>query len=571
LHPMKVDVPDGSVTAIIGPVSSGKSTLLNFLAGSLDHNLTVDGFVNLPGTKSFLPQETCLHSFYTPRTYIMHYDRLTTGRLKGEKSNEEIDHLLGSLGIMEERRDTIVGDQFRRGLSEGEKRRLNLGLMVLGAPDTLFCHEPLGGLDSETSLRVMEFLKGYASHSGRRVILTIDQASSFIWTLLDNVILLSKGQLIYEGPRFDMESFFAHNNLPTPKRFNPIEHYIAAVCEYRNHGNRNANKLTIDGWAASFKTWQQEADRDEGDALAADEEVCFPASIQEVVVKRSAIQSSLLVNKACIMVELVKRYSFDLWLNPGILWIRLAMYSILSLFIGLLFYDLGDKTSYMSIQSRAAILFYSVSFYTLMVLAVIPFRVYDRAIMAKEVFNGYYHPILHHFAVAIGTLPGVAILAFFTTTIMVSMTGLRAPCVFFLNMLLSLFCAESIAQMVSIFVKNYINGIAGLAGIFGLASLLQGFMLVPTEFPVWLRWAYNVPFHTYSWRSFMFLEFSGDDITFSGGEFSSGMDVLRAYDISEVNTSRDMVIIFCYGLLIHLLSTGILFVKSRYGKKLKDE
>ena len=83
----------------------------------------------------------------------------------------------------------------------------------------LFCEDPVEGLDSETALHVMEFLKGYISNPNRRVVVTLNKPSQFIWSLIDNVVLLSKGRVVYEGPRFDMESFFAFHKRPTPARF----------------------------------------------------------------------------------------------------------------------------------------------------------------------------------------------------------------------------------------------------------------------------------------------------------------------------------------------------------------
>lgn len=59
----------------------------------------------------------------------------------------------------------------------------------------------MAGLDSETSLHVMEFLKGYIANTSRRVVVTLNRPSLFVWNLIDNVVLLSKGHLVYEGPR----------------------------------------------------------------------------------------------------------------------------------------------------------------------------------------------------------------------------------------------------------------------------------------------------------------------------------------------------------------------------------
>ena len=96
---------------------------MKFLSGSLDNSIDCKGSVNLPGTKSYLGETTNLHGFYTPQTYLKHYDRLTTGLAKGGKSQKEIDGILNSLGILEHRQHVKVGDLFRRGLSEGERRR----------------------------------------------------------------------------------------------------------------------------------------------------------------------------------------------------------------------------------------------------------------------------------------------------------------------------------------------------------------------------------------------------------------------------------------------------------------
>eukprot|EP00957_Ditylum_brightwellii_P170837 13003188-Ditylum_brightwellii.AAC.1 len=71
----------------------------------------------------------------------------------------------------------------------------------------------------------MKFLRAYTrAYPCRRVVLTIHQPSSFIWQLIDNVVLLAKGRVIYQGPRSVMESFFASEGQSTPKDYNPADH-----------------------------------------------------------------------------------------------------------------------------------------------------------------------------------------------------------------------------------------------------------------------------------------------------------------------------------------------------------
>lgn len=597
LHPMRVDIPAGSITAILGTAQSGKSTLLKFLAGCMDKNMVYDGLVNLPGSSSYLPEETHLHRFYTARTYIEHYDRLlsagtgnasrdtgdenaSTSNLFNRKSftspkmaSSDVDRLLDSLRIDADRRDTIVGDAFARGLNPGEQRRLELGLQVLGAPDNIFCEDPVAGLDSETSLHVMEFLKGYISKSNqRRAIVTLNKPSLFVWNLIDNVILLSKGRIVYEGPRFDMENFFAFHKRPTPKRFSPLEHYLAVVNNFRSPD-------AAVNWETAFKQWQEEAEDDEGDTLADDIETCFPSAIPDVIIPRQiSVQNgnqngpAQLLSRLCCcsgwgqkFMVLLHRYLLNMIKNPGMLLIRLVMYTGLSLVLGLLFYNLNWEDDSQAVNSCAALLFYSSSFFIFMVVAVMPFLAHDNFVRDKEILNGHYHPVTAHLAMTVASIPGFLLLSIVITGILCGMVKLQNAGTFFSVLTLALWCAESYAFLMSLCVRNYIIAIVLLAGIFGVSMPLQGFMLVPSKFSKWLFWTHQVPFHTYAWRSLMYNEFSNT---------SYGNQVLKSYEIEDTNITHDIVVLFCYGCIIQLVCLGILFLKSSaniMAPKIKEE
>ena len=62
---------------------------------------------------------------------------MTTGQLRCSNMRKEIDQFLETLGIVNEMKDTLVGDIFLRGINLGERWRLELGLMVLAAPETV--------------------------------------------------------------------------------------------------------------------------------------------------------------------------------------------------------------------------------------------------------------------------------------------------------------------------------------------------------------------------------------------------------------------------------------------------
>jgi len=415
LHAMLVRFPIGQITAILGPSGCGKTTLLDFVTRSISGGAVAKGVVNLPGRSGYVPQGDKLHGFYTCYSYMKHYARLS-GLEMNEETEHKIDSILESLGLSTHKH-TIVGDLFRRGLSGGQKRRLSVALEALGSPPNLFLDEPTSGLDSESALRLIKFLRSYVRESpGRRVILTIHQPSSFIWKEMENIVLLSQGKLMYQGSRNQIENFFEVNNAPTPTSYNPADHYVTMVnSDFTLH--ENAIILSPDDWETAFTQWSASNSHELSSPKVQSENIVTPFSPRGNTISR--------------IIELTRRYFKNLILNPGILGTRLAMYTMLSLLIGALFWNLGASVTFTSIQSRIAVLFYSVAFFVFMSVAVLPFTVMERDIVEKEVRNSYYHPAVYQVAQAVASIPGAAILALVTCILICSMTSLRAPLWFF--------------------------------------------------------------------------------------------------------------------------------------------
>ena len=407
--------------------------------------------MEIDGTKALIPQADHLHGFYTCQSYLEHYTRLS-GNILDNNSRDRISKLLTNLGL-KDCKDVKVGDIFQKGLSGGQKRRLSVALEANSNPQNLFLDEPTSGLDSESAYRVMKFLKSYVKKGkGRRVVLTIHQPSSYLWKLIDNVILLAKGRLIYSGPREQMETFFEISGFPTPPDFNPADHYVTAA---NDEFLTNENKLSVKEWASAFDTYKKDPD--------------FVIQCKTSKMQKSQHSKKMTTSERAgdirTVFELTNRYFLNLWFNPGILAVRVFMYSMLSAMLGALFWKLGEKNSYGSIQSRIALMFYVVAFFIFMSVAVLPFTVQEKAIVEKEVRNGYYHPAVYQLAQALSSIPGVAILAALGTVIIIGMTGLREGSWYFLNLFLALFCAEALAQLVSHVVPHFIIGMAMIAGV----------------------------------------------------------------------------------------------------------
>lgn len=132
---------------------------------------------------------------------------------------------------MQSSRNTYIGDEGTRGVSGGERRRVSIGVDIIHGPSLLFLDEPTSGLDSTSAHSVIEKVHGIA-RSGSTVILTIHQPSSRIQLLLDHLIILARGQLMFQGSPKDVGIHLNRMGRKVPKGENPIEHLIDVIQEY---------------------------------------------------------------------------------------------------------------------------------------------------------------------------------------------------------------------------------------------------------------------------------------------------------------------------------------------------
>ena len=91
---------------------------------------------------------------YTPRLILEYYASLR-GISDPQLKAEEIIACLN----LERAADTVIGDNIKiRGISGGEKKRVNIGIELVSNPNLLFLDEPTTGLDSSTAFEVIHHM-----------------------------------------------------------------------------------------------------------------------------------------------------------------------------------------------------------------------------------------------------------------------------------------------------------------------------------------------------------------------------------------------------------------------------
>ncbi|CAE7931947.1 ABCG14, partial [Symbiodinium sp. KB8] len=142
------------------------------------------------------------------------------------KRDQLVDKLLADLHL--EDSPVIVGGPLKKGLSGGQQKRVAVGVELISNPQMLFLDEPLSGLDSYNAFTLMHTLNRLAL-TGVPVVMTLHQPSSEIYDLIDDVIFLFKGEVVYQGPRTNLVNHFNQLGFHCPQNHNPADYVMFLI------------------------------------------------------------------------------------------------------------------------------------------------------------------------------------------------------------------------------------------------------------------------------------------------------------------------------------------------------
>ncbi|KAK7398788.1 hypothetical protein VNO78_09961 [Psophocarpus tetragonolobus] len=240
LHDISGQAIKGEIMAIMGPSGAGKSTFLDALAGriakgSLEGSVRIDGkpvtTSYMKMVSSYVMQDDQLFPMLTVfETFMFAAEVRLPPSISRTEKKKRVYELLDQLGL-QSATHTYIGDEGRRGVSGGERRRVSIGIDIIHKPSLLFLDEPTSGLDSTSAYSVVEKVKDIA-RGGSIVLMTIHQPSFRIQMLLDQITVLARGRLIYMGKPDAVQAHMSRFGRPVPDGENSIEYLLDVISEY---------------------------------------------------------------------------------------------------------------------------------------------------------------------------------------------------------------------------------------------------------------------------------------------------------------------------------------------------
>ena len=224
IEDVSLTIYPSELVGLMGPSGAGKTTLMTAINGYMP---PAEGQVLFNGRDLYAHYDQFrLQIGYVPQDDIMHRDLTVwqalyfTARLRlpkdmrDEEIRQRIEKVLSQLGL-QSTENVLIGSPAKKGISGGQRKRVNLAMELLTDPSVLFLDEPTSGLSSEDALMVMKMLRRLAEE-GKTILITIHQPSQEVYRLMDNLVLIAKdpdsplpARLVYFGAAYpDSIRFF---------------------------------------------------------------------------------------------------------------------------------------------------------------------------------------------------------------------------------------------------------------------------------------------------------------------------------------------------------------------------
>ncbi|KAJ7037530.1 P-loop containing nucleoside triphosphate hydrolase protein [Mycena alexandri] len=546
----------GEMLAIIGGSGSGKTTLLNAIAGRLGGLPIVDGQISFqPATQvgqntasDGAPKVSKIIGFVRQNDYLLPHltvrETLTFSaalRLPKAINNETVRQIVNQtieeLGL-KECADTVVGGIFRKGISGGERRRLSIGCVLVTMPSVLILDEATTGLDATTSFLLLQTLSELAKKHSRTVILSLHAPRSDAFPLFDQLMVLSKGDVVYSGRGSDSLAWFEERGCELRKETNPLDFLVDVTSiDNRSSGREEESRARV---ATLVRAWKDRKTLKQ-----------VPPPFSPVIthtISRTSLGLDQDTNNDIARPGPIKqtaillhRSHLNVYRNYGQLAGFLFQSVGIGLFMGLTYYNLQGTPADIQSLKGATFQMFPGYYYLTQVYWIYKFCS-DFIIFDREREDHLYSTFPYIIAEFIANLVPTTVPPTLYAVIFYLLSNMRREhfAANLLTVVANCICMQWATQGLALLASSIFRGFPQASLVANALSLFftltAGFSL--TNVPVWLRWIKWISTTFYSFRVVATTQFKGrkfacDGVTGVALSQCDGDNVLRSLDFSD--------------------------------------
>jgi ABC-2 type transport system ATP-binding protein len=197
LKNVNLEIPKGEIVGLLGPNGSGKTTLIKILTNLIKN---YQGIVSVNNQKlgiytksiiSYLPDREFIAEKWTIKYAIEYFDDFFN-----DFDKEKATKLISNFGI-------DLNKNFK-SLSKGMKEKVQLSLILSRKAELYIFDEPIAGVDPATRDVIFQLILNHRSPNSTILIAT--HLVSEVEEILDSVIFLKNGEIIYSGSKEELKN-----------------------------------------------------------------------------------------------------------------------------------------------------------------------------------------------------------------------------------------------------------------------------------------------------------------------------------------------------------------------------
>ncbi|KAH6900635.1 ABC-2 type transporter-domain-containing protein [Thelonectria olida] len=528
----------GEMLAVLGPPGSGCSTFLKAIAGDT-HGFEIDDgtVMNYSG----IPPKELRTAFRGEAIYTaevdQHFAHLSVGDTlyfaararcpknipAGVSRHEYAEHLrdvtMAMFGISHTK-NTRVGDDFVRGVSGGERKRVTIAEAALSYSPLQCWDNSTRGLDSANASSFCRTLRTQADIMGCTSAVAIYQASQDAYEVFDKVLLLYQGRQIFYGKTGEAKAYFEGLGFVCPEQQTTADFLTSMTCATERSakpGWENKTPRSPDDFA---QAWKNSGHRQrllveidnylERHPFGGENYQNFTESRKRDQSKSQRIKSPFTLSYLEQMGLTLGRSWLMLKADPSVTITMLLCNLIESLIVASLFYNIPENTG--AFFKRGFLIYFIMMMNTFNNVLEILTLYAKRNIVEKHSRYALYHPSAEALSSIIIDIPYKVFNAIMINTIFYFMGNLKRDAgAFFFFLMVSFSVSMSISmafRLIASLTRTIAQALARASILLLAIALYTGFAITPQYMPVWIGWIRWLNPTFYAQESLMINEFS---------------------------------------------------------------
>ncbi|TVY36705.1 Multidrug resistance protein, partial [Lachnellula occidentalis] len=329
--------------------------------------------------------------------------------------------------------NTKVGDDYVRGVSGGERKRVSIAEMALAGSPIASWDNSTRGLDAATALEFTKSLRMSSDLSGTVQLVAIYQASQAIYDQFDKAVVLYEGRQIYFGPCNEARQYFIQMGYECPPRQTTGD-FLTSVTNPSERKARKNFQGKIPRTSEDFENyWKQSKQYAALKKEISDHEEQYPMggkTLETFQESRKGMQSKHVRPESpyTISVPMQVKYctqrAYQRLINDKTSTVTTIIGQIvMALIIGSIFYGTRNDTG--SFFQKGGVLFFAVLLNALIAISEINSLYAQRPIVEKQASYAFYHPFTEALAGIVADIPVKFAIATGFNVILYFLAGLR--------------------------------------------------------------------------------------------------------------------------------------------------